>query len=81
VRFAMARMFAEGFETPPLLLDDPFAYWDTARIERCLPVIELGALDAQAILFTSSEELARTAAARGANRIDLSAPVLIENSA
>ncbi len=75
VRFAMARMFAEGFETPPLLLDDPFAYWDAPRIERCLPIVERGALDGQTLLFTSSDELARAAAARGALRIDLSAPV------
>lgn len=75
VRFAMARMFAEGFESPPLLLDDPFAYWDAQRIERCLPIVERGALDGQTLLFTSSEDLARAAQARGAQRIDLSAPV------
>jgi DNA repair exonuclease SbcCD ATPase subunit len=75
VRFAMARMFAEGGETPPLLLDDPFAYWDAQRIERCLPIVERGALEGQTLLFTASEELARAAAARGARRIDLSASV------
>jgi DNA repair exonuclease SbcCD ATPase subunit len=74
VRLAMARVFAEGLETPPLLLDDPFAYWDTARIERCLPVLEHAAVAAQAILFTSSSELAGAAVARGARRIDLPAP-------
>jgi hypothetical protein len=57
------------------LLDDPFAYWDAQRIERCLPIVERGALDGQTLLFTSSEELARAAAARGAQRIDLSSPV------
>jgi len=81
VRFAMARMFAEGGEAPPLLLDDPFAYWDAQRIERCLPIVERGALDGQTLLFTSSEELARAAAARGAQRIDLSAPMSPERSA
>jgi recombinational DNA repair ATPase RecF len=77
VRFAMARMFAEGFETPPLLLDDPFAYWDSARIERCLPIVEHGAKDAQAILFTSSAGLADAAARRGAQRLDLPQPALV----
>ncbi len=76
VRFAMARMFAEGIETPPLLLDDPFAYWDNARIERCLPVIEHAARDAQAILFTASAELAAAAVLRGARRLDLADPLL-----
>jgi uncharacterized protein YhaN len=77
VRFAMARMFAEGIETPPLLLDDPFAYWDAARIERCLPILEHVARDAQAILFTSSSELADVAARRGAHRLDLPEPILV----
>jgi uncharacterized protein YhaN len=76
VRLAMARMFAEGMERPPLLLDDPFAYWDAARIERCLPIVEIVARDAQAILFTSNAELAEAAARRGAHRIDLPEPEL-----
>ena len=71
VRFATARMFAEGLETPPLLLDDPFAFWDAERIARCLPILLHGALDAQCILFTASAELAAAAAAAGAHRIDL----------
>ncbi len=69
-------MFAEGLETPPLLLDDPFAFWDTARIERCLPVLVRGAADAQTILFTASAELADAASALGATRIDLTQPTV-----
>jgi DNA repair exonuclease SbcCD ATPase subunit len=76
VRFATARMFAEGLETPPLLLDDPFAFWDADRIARCLPVLLRGALDAQCILFTASTELADAATQAGAARIEL-APVTI----
>jgi DNA repair protein SbcC/Rad50 len=72
VRFATARMFAEGLETPPLLLDDPFAFWDAERIARCLPVLVHGAHDTQCILFTASAELAAAAAAAGATRIELS---------
>ncbi len=66
VRFAMARMFSEGLETPPLLLDDPFAFWDTARIERCLPILIGGAQTMQAIVFTASAQLAEAARAAGA---------------
>lgn len=73
IRFATARMFAEGLETPPLLLDDPFAFWDTDRIARCLPVLVLGAHDAQTIVFTASDELADAAAGAGATRIELGA--------
>jgi DNA repair exonuclease SbcCD ATPase subunit len=71
IRIAMARMFAEGLELPPLLLDDPFAYWDDTRIERCIPIIAHNAFDAQTILFTASPELATVAERIGATRIDL----------
>jgi DNA repair exonuclease SbcCD ATPase subunit len=71
VRFATARMFAEGLETPPLLLDDPFAFWDAKRIERCLPVLTRGAVDTQTLVFTASRELAEEAQAAGATVISL----------
>ena len=34
----MAQMFSEGLEAAPLLLDDPFGFWDDGRIERMLPI-------------------------------------------
>ncbi len=71
VRLAMARMFAEGSETLPLLLDDPFAFWDAERIARGLPVLSAAGAESQAIVFTSSEPLAVAAAAAGAQRIDM----------
>jgi DNA repair exonuclease SbcCD ATPase subunit len=71
VRFAMARMFAEGLETPPLILDDPFAFWDAERIARCLPVLVRGAETTQCVLFTASTELANAAGASGATIIEL----------
>jgi uncharacterized protein YhaN len=64
-------MFAEGLETPPLLLDDPFAFWDAKRIERCLPVLTRGAVDTQTLVFTASRELAEEAQAAGATVISL----------
>ncbi|HEY0615348.1 MAG TPA: hypothetical protein VGC96_11930, partial [Candidatus Elarobacter sp.] len=71
VRFATARMVAEGLETPPVLLDDPFAFWDETRIARCLPALLHGALQAQCVLFTASRDLAAAAAAAGATTIEL----------
>lgn len=71
IRLAMARMFAEGLELPPLLLDDPFAYWDATRIQNCIPIIAHNAFDAQTILFTASPDLAAEAERIGATRIDL----------
>jgi uncharacterized protein YhaN len=71
VRLAMVRMFSEGLETAPLLLDDPFAFWDERRIERSLPILEATAANVQIVLFTTSQELANAAVARGARAIDL----------
>jgi uncharacterized protein YhaN len=66
-------MFAEGLEMPPFLLDDPFAFWDERRIERCLPIVAQNAFGAQTLLFTASRELADAALHAGAHRIDIAA--------
>lgn len=71
VRLAMARMFAEGSEVLPLLLDDPFAYWDAGRLGRGLPLLVAAASWAQVLVFTASADLAAAAASAGAQRIDL----------
>ena len=76
----MVRMFAEGIETAPIVLDDPFAFWDEERIERGLPILKAAARDGQMIVFTTSRELADAATAAGAHRIDLdAAPVAGSN--
>jgi uncharacterized protein YhaN len=71
VRLAMVRMFAEGLETAPLLLDDPFAFWDEQRIERSFPILEATGASSQIVLFTTSPELAVAATARGARAVTL----------
>ena len=73
-RLAMTRMFAEGMEVAPLMLDDPFAFWDDARIARCLPILvpDAASRDAQVVIFTTSDAFVRAAAAQGAHTIDLS---------
>jgi uncharacterized protein YhaN len=71
VRLAMVRIFAEGFETAPLLLDDPFAHWDQGRMERSFDVFSAAARDVQTILFTTQRTVADAARARGAQLIDL----------
>ena len=72
VRLAMVRIFAEGMETAPLLLDDPFAHWDAERMERSFAVFN-AARGVQTVLFTTQRDVAEAAAARGARLIDLSA--------
>ncbi len=76
VRLAMARMFGEGLEPTPLLLDDPFAFWDDERIARGFPLLRAAAAETQTIVFTTSRELADAASANGAHRIDLADPGL-----
>jgi DNA repair exonuclease SbcCD ATPase subunit len=71
VRLAMVRMFSEGLETAPLLLDDPFAFWDERRIENSFPILAAMAETTQIVLFTTSRELAAAATARGARALDL----------
>ena len=71
VRLAMVRIFAEGLETAPLLLDDPFAHWDEERMERSFDVFTAAANDVQTILFTTQRNVAEAAAKRGARLIDL----------
>jgi uncharacterized protein YhaN len=71
VRLAMIRMFAEGLETTPIILDDPFVHWDDERIARVLPILKAATRDGQVILLTLSENLAAAAAKAGARRHDL----------
>ncbi len=78
VRLAMARMFAEGSEVLPLLLDDPFAFWDAARLGRGMPLLLTAAQQEQVVVFSASDAFATAAAAAGAQRIDLS---LVESGA
>jgi DNA repair exonuclease SbcCD ATPase subunit len=73
VRLAMVRMFSEGLETPPFLLDDPVAFWDEARIARLLPLLVDAASRMQTVIFTASEALAVAAKAHGASVIALHA--------
>jgi hypothetical protein len=67
----MIRMFAEGLETTPIILDDPFVHWDDERIARVLPILKAATRDGQVILLTLSENLAAAAAKAGARRHDL----------
>jgi uncharacterized protein YhaN len=74
MRFAMGRMFAEGLEAPPFLLDEPFSSWDDERVARQLAGLATIAAGTQTIVATKSPTLAALAQAHGATRIDLPAP-------
>jgi uncharacterized protein YhaN len=70
VRFAMARMVGEGMETVPLLLDDPFAFWDAERFARCLPLL-IAPLAPQSLIFTTDPDLLRGMPSGVARHIEL----------
>ena len=70
VRFAMARMVGEGMETVPLLLDDPFAFWDAERFGRCLPLL-IAPLAPQSLIFTTDPDLLRGMPSGVARHIEL----------
>lgn len=70
VRFAMARMVGEGLETLPLILDDPFAFWDAERITRCLPLL-IAPLAPQCLVFTTHTDLLAGTPQGVARQIDL----------
>jgi hypothetical protein len=55
-------MFAEGLETPPVILDDPFIHCDDYRIARTLPILTAASGSGQIVLTTLSENLAAAAA-------------------
>ncbi|HTW84302.1 MAG TPA: AAA family ATPase [Candidatus Sulfotelmatobacter sp.] len=78
VRFAMARMVGEGLETLPLLLDDPFAFWDAERFARCLPLL-VAPLAPQCIVFTTDGALPAELPDGIAQLIDLDAGTPVAN--
>jgi uncharacterized protein YhaN len=70
VRFAMARMVGEGMEMLPLILDDPFAFWDAERFTRCIPLLT-APLAPQCIVFSTHGDLLQGVPGGVARQIDL----------
>ncbi|GMV91943.1 MAG: hypothetical protein AMXMBFR82_17210 [Candidatus Hydrogenedentota bacterium] len=61
LRLALVRTLSEGGESIPLLLDDPFANYDDARLHRALELLCRIGESHQVLLFTCREDVARTA--------------------
>jgi len=63
LRLALVRAMSRNGESVPMLLDDPFANYDDARLERTMRLIARIAADNQVILFTCREDVTRAAEA------------------
>lgn len=63
IRLAFVQCISETGETLPMLLDDPFANYDDARLARAIELLAETAATNQVLLFTCREDVARAAAA------------------
>ena len=63
LRLALVRGMSDQGESIPMLLDDPFANYDDARLERTLRLLSRIGKDNQVLLFTCREDVARAAEA------------------
>ncbi|MBI4557797.1 MAG: AAA family ATPase [Candidatus Hydrogenedentes bacterium] len=61
LRLAMVQSLAENNESIPMLLDDPFANYDDARLGRAIALLQRLAESCQILLFTCREDVARVA--------------------
>lgn len=61
LRLALVRSLSEDGESIPLLLDDPFANYDDARLQRALDLLQRIGETNQVLLFTCREDVARCA--------------------
>lgn len=71
IRLAFVQCISETGETLPMILDDPFANYDDARLARALELLAEIAATHQVLLFTCRDDVARAAAAVHAPIINL----------
>lgn len=66
IRLALVQSISETSETLPMILDDPFANYDDARLAHTLELLAEIATTNQVLLFTCREDVVRAAAALAA---------------
>ena len=71
LRLAMVQALSESAERIPMLLDDPFANYDNARLERALRLLMQMSDKNQILLFTCRDDVRRAARAVGATVMEL----------
>ncbi|MBI5095722.1 MAG: AAA family ATPase [Candidatus Hydrogenedentes bacterium] len=71
LRLSLVQCLSENAETIPMLLDDPFANYDDARLERALRLLARIGETTQILVFTCRDDVARAAEATGAPILQL----------
>lgn len=66
LRLAMINILSEGAEQIPMVLDDPFAHYDDARVKSAMKLMKEVSEKSQVLLFTCREDVVRAAEALGA---------------
>jgi uncharacterized protein YhaN len=66
LRLAMINILSEGAEQIPMVLDDPFAHYDDARVKSAMKLMTEVAENNQVLLFTCREDVVRAAETLGA---------------
>lgn len=65
LRLAMINTLSEGAEAIPMVLDDPFAHYDDARVQSAMKLMREVGNDRQVLLFTCREDVVRIAQSLG----------------
>lgn len=71
LRLAMVEALSDGSECVPMLLDDPFANYDDARLERSMQLLQRLSDRHQILFFTCRDDVVQAAEAAGAPIIHL----------
>lgn len=65
LRLAMVNILSEDAEQIPMVLDDPFAHYDDARVHSAMKLMAEVGQHSQVLLFTCREDVVRAAVALG----------------
>ena len=71
LRLALVGTLSKSGENVPMLLDDPFAYYDDDRLARAIGLLTRIAEKTQILLFTCHDDVARSAEEAGASILAL----------
>jgi uncharacterized protein YhaN len=71
LRLAMVEALSDGSECVPMLLDDPFANYDDARLDRAMKLLQRLSDRHQILFFTCRDDVVHAAEAAGAPIVHL----------
>ena len=71
LRLAMVKTMSEDAESVPMVLDDPFAHYDDARVKSAMKLMAEVGKSSQVLLFTCREDVVRAAEEVGARIVHI----------